>query len=280
MNEIFTPARPSGAELLRQRYRGDAPDVPALNETLDGLLAHRSVRAFLSDALPEGTLALLVAAAQSAASSSNLQVWSVVAVEDPARKARLAALAGHQKHILEAPLFLLWILDLHRLTALGAARGEPAEALSYFESFLLGSVDASIAAQNAVVALESLGLGAVYTGGIRNHPAAVAAELGLPPQAFALFGLAIGRPDPARPASVKPRLPQEAVLFREQYEWGAQQQQGIAAYDERLREFQREQGLPERDWTAQAGARVRNAASLSGRDVLRDVLHRLGFGLR
>jgi nitroreductase len=280
MNEIFTPARASATERLRQRYRGDAPDITALNGTLDGLLAHRSVRAYLPDALPEGTLELLVAAAQSASSSSNLQVWSVVAVEDAARKARLAALAGNQKHILEAPLFLLWIVDLHRLAALGEARGEPTEALPFLESFLLGAVDTTLAAQNAVVALESLGLGAVYIGAIRNRPVEVAAELGLPPQAFALFGLAVGHPDPAWPASVKPRLPQQAVLFREQYEWGAQQQAGIAAYDETLRQFQREQGLPERSWTEQVGERVRNAASLHGRDVLHAALRQLGFGLR
>ncbi len=280
MNEIFRPARVSTAERLRQRYRGDMPDVAAVNETLDGLLAHRSVRAYLPDRLPDGTLEILVAAAQSASSSSNLQVWSVVAVENTERKARLAAFAGNQQHILEAPLFLLWLVDLHRLTALGETRGEPAEALTYLESFLLGAVDTSIAAQNAVVALESLGLGAVYIGGIRNRPVEVAAELGLPPHVFALFGLAIGHPDPARPADVKPRLPQDAVLFKEQYEWGERQRAGIAAYDEHLRSFQREQNLPERDWTEQAGTRVRGAGSLSGRDVLRDVLHHLGFALR
>lgn len=280
MNEIFTPARASAAERLRQRYRGDVPDVSLLNETLDVLLSHRSVRAYLPEKLPDGTLEILVAAAQSASSSSNLQVWSVVAVEDEARKARLAALAGDQAHILEAPLFLLWLVDLHRLTALGEARGEPAEALTYLESFLLGAVDTSIAAQNAVAALESLGLGAVYTGGIRNHPAEVAAELGLPPHVFPLFGLAVGRPDPARPAGVKPRLPQDVVLFKEQYEWGERQRAGIAAYNERLRGFQREQNLPARDWTEQAGTRVRNAGSMSGRDVLRAVLHQLGFALR
>ncbi len=265
---------------LRQRYRADVPGIVALNETLEVLLSHRSVRAYLPEKLPEGTLETLVAAAQSASSSSNLQAWSVVAVEDPARKARLAALAGNQQHILDAPLFLLWIADLHRLAALAGERGETAEALDYFEAFLLGAVDASLAAQNAVVALESLGLGAVYIGAIRNRPAEVAAELNLPPRAFALFGLAIGRPDPARPAQVKPRLPQEVVLFREQYEWGETQRAGIAAYDERLRGFQREQNLPAQGWTAQAGARVKNAASLNGRDVLRDVLHKLGFALR
>ncbi len=276
----------SGAALY-ERYR-DTPDVdmPGWNDTLDILVAHRSVRRYRPDPLPPGTIELLVAAAQSAASSSNLQPWSVVAVEDPARKARLAALAGNQQQIVQAPLFLLWIVDHHRLTRIGAQRDTPAAGLHFLESFLLGAVDTSLAAQNAVVALESIGLGSCYIGGIRNNPAEVAAELGLPPQAFALFGLTVGYPDPATPAAVKPRLPQKAVLFRERYavpdaapDAGDPVDPAIAAYDRRLRSFQREQLLPERDWSEQASQRVRGAESLAGRDVLRTVLRGLGFRL-
>jgi nitroreductase len=58
------------------------------------LLSHHSTRAFLPEPVPDETLTTLIAAAQSAATSSNLQPWSVVAVEDHGRKARLAALAG------------------------------------------------------------------------------------------------------------------------------------------------------------------------------------------
>jgi nitroreductase len=278
---LATPvAEVSAQTLLRDRYRQDLPLPAQWNETLDVLLSHRSVRAYLPGPLPAGTLETLVAAAQSAATSSNLQAWSVVAVEDPARKARLAELAGNQKHIVEAPLFLVWLVDLARLGRMAEERGVPADALPYLESFLVGVVDAALAAQSAVVALESLGLGSVYIGAMRNKPAEVAAELGLPPHVFALFGMAIGRPDPARPASVKPRLPQQAVLFRENYGWDATQRDAIAAYDERMRGFQREQGQAEQGWTVPIGNRVRDAGSLSGRDVLRSVLHGLGFDLR
>jgi len=264
---------------LGERYR-DTLDLPvAWNETLDILLGHRSVRAFLSDPLPEGIVETLVAAAQSAASSSNLQPWSAVAVENPERKARLAALAGNQKHIAQAPLFLVWLIDLHRLERIGQARGTATDGLDYLETLLLGAVDTSIAAQNAVVALESLGLGAVYAGGIRNQPAEVARELGLPPHVVALVGLAIGFPDPAAPASVKPRLPQGAVLFHEQYRHGPDHT-AIAAYDTRLRSFQREQAMAERDWSEQATHRVRGAEALSGRHLMRDILLGLGFGLK
>ncbi|HWI86767.1 MAG TPA: NADPH-dependent oxidoreductase [Sphingomonas sp.] len=264
---------------LGERYR-DALDLPiAWNETLDTLLAHRSVRSFSPDPVPAGTIELLVAAAQSAASSSNLQPWSVVAIEDAELKARLAALAGDQEHIARAPLFLVWLIDLHRLESIGKARGTPTDGLHYLETLLLGAVDTAIAAQNAVVALESLGLGAVYAGGIRNKPVEVARELGLPPHVVALVGLAIGFPDPGAPASVKPRLPQRAVLFREQYRQGPDHA-AIAAYDSRLRGFQRSQGMAERDWSEQATHRVRGAETLSGRHRMRDILLGLGFGLK
>jgi nitroreductase len=268
------------ARRFHDRYRDDFAVPDAWNDTLDVLLSHRSVRAYLPDKLPDGIVEILVAAAQSASSSSNLQAWSVVAVEDAARKARLAAFAGNQRHILEAPLLLVWLVDLARLTRLAEERSAPSAALDYIECFLLGAVDAALAAQNAVVALESLGLGAVYIGALRNKPAEVAAELGLPPHVFPIFGLVVGRPDPARPTAVKPRLPPDAVLFRERYAWGETQRQAVAAYDERIKAFQREQGLPEQDWTVLAGNRVRDAKSLNGRDVLRTVLHQLGFQLK
>lgn len=263
-----------------QRYRSDPPATVGWNETLRVLLAHRSTRAFLPDPLPQGTLETLIAAAQSAPTSSNLQAWSVIAVEDPERKARLARLAANQRHIVEAPLFLVWLLDLNRLTQVAAAGGGSAEALRYIECFLLGVIDTALAAQNAMVALQSLGLGGVYIGAVRNKPAEIAAELGLPSHVFALFGLALGRPDPARPASIKPRLPQEGVLFREQYSFGEPQLHAIATYNSNLRAFQREQGTAEQDWAAMVARRLRNAQSLDGRHVLREVFEEFGFGLR
>ena len=264
---------------FQARYGGESPPSGAWNETLDLMLAHRSVRAYLPEALPDGALAAAIAAAQSASTSSNLQAWSVIAVEDKERRQRLAALSEN-RHVGIAPLVLIWLADLARLQQLSEDGGEPGEGLDYFEAFLLAAVDAALAAQNAALALESLGLGCCYIGGMRNKPLEIAAELATPPQVFALFGMTVGIPDPARPAAVKPRLPQAAVLFREQYQWDEAQRAAIAHYNERLREFQREQGMREQDWSAQATARVRDEKALTGRHILLDVLHRFGFKLR
>lgn len=272
-------ARDRARARLYDRYRAELDLPAAWNDTLDTIVAHRSVRAYLPDPLPEGSVELLVAAAQSAASSSNLQPWSVIAVEDPTRKQRLAHYAGDQRHIVDAPLFLVWLVDLNRLEHIGEVAGRRVEAIEFLETFLLGAIDTSLAAQNAVLAAESIGLGTVYTGGIRNRPAEVAAELGLPPQVFALFGMAVGRPDPAAPASVKPRLPQDAVLFREQY-GNDDGDRALSAYNRRLRTFQQEQGLAEQDWTAIVANRLRGPDILHGRDKLKAILEGLGFGLR
>jgi nitroreductase len=263
---------------LFRRYGADVTPPGAWNATLDLLLSHRSVRHYADAPLPDGALEAAVAAAQSASTSSNLQLWSVIAVEDAARKQRLSVLAGNQAHVANAPLLLVWLADLNRLRQLGERAGAATEGLDYFEAFLLAATDAALAAQNAMVAFESLGLGGCYIGGIRNDAPAVAAELGLPDKVFALFGMTVGVPDPARPAQVKPRLPQDVVLMREQYQSASDA--AIAAYNERLRAFQRAEGMREQDWSGLMIRRVRDAAALTGRHLLRDFLNRIGFRLR
>ena len=262
--------------LIGARYRDGAVATGPWNEVLTTILAHRSVRAYLPDPLPAGTLECLVAAAQSASTSSNLQTWSVVAVEGPARKARLAELASGQKHIVQCPLYLIWCVDLARLRLAAEERQIVLNGLDYLEPFIVGVVDAALAAQNAAVGLEFLGLGHVLIGAMRNHPEEVAAELGLPPHVMALFGICVGYPDPTVATGVKPRLPQRAVLHREQYS-AAGQSEAFVEYDERIRAFHREQKMPEIDWTQQATTRVRTVASLHGRDRIREALDFLGF---
>jgi nitroreductase len=267
-------------ETVQARYgAGAGPDraLEATNPVLETLLGHRSIRAFTGAPLAEGTLETLVAAAQSAPTSSNLQAWSVVAVQDEARRGRLAELSARQGFVRQAPLFLCWIADISRLTRLGEAHQTRMEGLDYLESFLVALVDAALAAQNALVAAESLGLGTVYVGALRHHPEKVAAELALPPGAFAAFGLAVGHP--AVQGAVKPRLPQSLVLHREQYGM-AGEPDAIAGYDRALGAFSEAQGMGRQDWSQRMLSRVGTAAGLSGRHRMREALEALGFPLK
>ena len=263
---------------LTARYADPELTLGVTSDVLALQLAHRSVRRFGPRDVTADELTALIAAAQSAPTSSNLQPWSVVAVREPARKARLAGLAGGQAFIEQAPLFLIWVADLGRARRLADRAAVELAAADYLETTLIGFVDTALAAQNAVVAAHSLGLGSVFVGAIRNHPEEVAAELKLPPHTVATFGLAVGTPDPAEPAGVKPRLPQAAVLHHEQYDAAAADAH-IDSYDRRLTAYHEGFGLPG-GWSSRVLARLKGPESMAGRHRLRETLGRLGFPSR
>lgn len=264
---------------LAARYGvGHDFSLPFWNSTIDALLNHRTTRAYLPKSLPEGTIELLVAAAQSAPTSSNLQAWSVVAVQDKDRKARLAGYTGGNAHILTAPLFLVWLIDLKRLRAVAKQHGNEGEGLDYLESFVIGAIDAALAAQNAVAVIDSLGLGSCYVGGVRNQPNDVARELRLPAEMVAVFGLTVGYPNPDVITDVKPRLPQSSILFHETYSESSETD--LETYDDVMKAFQVKQNLPQSGWTAAIAKRVKNAEALSGRATLTATLRGLGFPIK
>ncbi|MBO0843286.1 MAG: NADPH-dependent oxidoreductase, partial [Nocardioides sp.] len=119
--------------------------------------------------------------------------------------------------------------------------------------------------------------GTVCVGAARNHPEEIAAEIGLPSGSFVVFGLAVGVPDPAERAGVKPRLPQAAVLHHETYDVTADEE--LQSYDERLAAYNREVGL-RGAWTERVLVRLADRTALKGRDVLRDQLEKLGLPSR
>src|SRR5690606_14042956 len=95
----------------------------------------------------------------------------------------------------------------------------------------------------AMAAAESLGLAGCFVGGMRNQPEEVAQLLGLPPRVFGVFGMTLGKEDPAHPAVVKPRLPQPAVLHFERYQPVAQQQADVATYNGAMAAFYEQQQM-------------------------------------
>lgn len=174
---------------------------------------HRSIRDYLPDPLPKGTVEALVTAAQSASTSSNLQAYSIIAVQDPEKRKLLAEWSGNP-FAAKAPLILVFCPDLYRLEKVCQRQGYEFADRS-MEMFIVAVVDAALASQNAALAAESLGLGICYLGGIRNETAKVAELLQLPPRTFALFGMAVGYP--ASPSRVRHRLPMEVVLHHDRY---------------------------------------------------------------
>lgn len=268
------------ARALADRYgAGAVPPAGPWNATLELMLAHRSVRGYRDTPLAPGTLETLVAAAQSAATSSNLQTWSVVVVEDPAVRAELAEVANGQAHIREAPLFLVFLADVSRNTRLAEQEGAELVGLPYLESFVVAAIDAALAAQNAVLAAQSLGLGTVYIGALRNDPERVARLLGLPPGTMGVFGLCVGHARQGAEGEVKPRLPQSVVLHRGRYD-ATRETAERAAYDRRMEDFSARNEMAASGWTQRVIARLGSMKALSGRDRMRAAIQSLGFPLR
>ncbi|HYR67903.1 MAG TPA: nitroreductase family protein [Reyranella sp.] len=264
------------AEALARRYGSALPPVGPWNETIASMLDHRSVRGFLPDPVPAGTLETLIAAAQSAASSSNMQLWSAIAVSDPVKKKVLAEIAGNQKHIEQCPIYIAWVADLSRNERLSQAERTEFATLPWLETFMVACIDAALAAQNAVVAAQSLGLRTVYIGAMRNDPVRVAELLGLPPRAFVVFGLCVGYPDPKAKNEVKPRLPQSTVLHHERYD-PAPETKDRPAYDAEMSKFSARNEMQATTWTQRVLNRMGPLRSMNGRERMRAALARLGF---
>jgi nitroreductase len=269
-------------ELLTRRYGSQAPDERAdalLTPTIRSLLGHRSVRRYRPDPLPPGALELLIAAAQSASTSSNLQTFSIIASTDPAHKAEISRLCGKQKHIDDCPLFLIFCADLARLEYVCQTAGTPDLGLDYMEMLIMAIVDASLAAQNLAAAAESLGLGVCYIGGARNHPDEMSELLRLPARAFAVFGLTVGVPATGE-ESVKARLPQlPGILHREVYDTAFEAP--VTAYEAALLAFNDSQeGRHGRGWRDGSAARVASPEALGAdRPRIKEILSRRRLGV-
>lgn len=210
-------------------YSSTPPSAVDATETIALIHRHASVRHYKPDPLPEGLIETIISAAQRASTSSNLQTWSVIAVREASKRQRLAELCDNQRFIAEAPLFLVWCADLARLERVCELRGYT-QVTRYVENFLVPTIDAALAAQNAALAAESLGLGICYVGALRNHPKEVIQLLRLPRLTFPLMGMTVGWP--ARPPRRKPRLPLQAVLHWETY--NPEQDAALLAYDREM----------------------------------------------
>ncbi len=194
----------------------------------DQMASHRSVRFFdRTRPLPEQALATMIAAAQHASTSSNMQMWSVVVVADPEKRRAMRSYCRDQAFVEEAPLFLVFCADTYRLRWLAERQGYGMN-YSRIDFLLAAAIDSALACQNATLAAESLGLGCCMVGGVRNKAREVAQLLGLPPGVFGTIGLAVGYA--ARINNVKPRLPPDVVVHTDRYSTG-RCEEGVARYD-------------------------------------------------
>ncbi len=217
-------------ELLRARFGTDAAG-PVVPEALAALLDRRVARRYRAEPVADALLDVLLAAAQSAPSKSDLQQYSVVVVRDPAKIKKIADWIGTMDWIASAPVFLVWCGDMRRGQRMCEAHGMP-HANNNLDTFLNTAVDCTLALAAFMAAADAAGLGSCPISYVRNHIEKLVPLLALPAGVYPVAGLTVGWPEFRRPVSM--RLPASVVVHRERYDDSTLADQ-IAAYDQRRR---------------------------------------------
>lgn len=244
-----------------------------MNEVINLLNNHRSIRSFTDKKLDKETIITLVKAAQSASTSSYVQAYSIIGVTDESLKQQLREVST-QQYVEDNGHLFVFVMDFNRHTLLSEENGTN---VSYgdTEKLLVGAIDVALAAQNLAVAAESLGLGICYIGSLRNNVSRVIELLNLPKGVFPLFGMVVGEPDDK--GSMKERLPSEAVYFENTYKSLQDEdvKSAVDVYDKNISEYYKERTNGERrdKWSEQ----VTNMLSKKIRLDVHDVLKSQGF---
>ena len=175
-----------------------------MNEVIRQLHERKSVRAYTGQAIAPEVKAAVLQAAVQAPTAGNQQMYTILDITDPVLKKTLSETCDHQPFIAEAEMVLVFCADFQKwYDAFHAAGCEPRKP--GVGDLMLAVTDTAIAAQNAVTAAHSLGLGSCYIGDIMENCETHRKLLGLPAYVFPCAMLVFGYPTEQQLAREKPR---------------------------------------------------------------------------
>ena len=220
------------ADLIEDRFglptRAGAA-LPA-EGTVAQLLAHRTHRRYKPDPVPDEVLEIVLAAALSAPSKSDLQQIGVVLVKDRARQATIGGWIPDMPWIATAPLFMVFCGDHRRIRRISGELHHRPFPNDTLDMFMNAAVDAGLVMQSFITAAEALGLGCCPISVVRNHVEKLSELLELPAGVFPVAGLTVGYPSQAGWISM--RLPPALTVHTDRYDDSDLPAQ-IEAYDRR-----------------------------------------------
>ena len=197
-----------------------------MNETLKVIGSRRSVRNYSNTPLTGEEKNTILGAAMRAPTAGNMMLYSIVEIEDQSLKDRLAVTCDNQPFIAKAPFVLLFAADYQRqfdmYTMSQAEEESRARGMEFRKpqegDLLLACCDAVIAAQTAVIAAESLGIGSCYIGDILEQYETHRDLLDLPPYAAPVALVCFGRPAVEREeVRLTPRYDPKFIVFKDKY---------------------------------------------------------------
>ncbi|HDF1169149.1 TPA: nitroreductase family protein [Staphylococcus aureus] len=195
---------------------------------------HHSVRKFKNKPLSEDVVKKLVEAGQSASTSSFLQAYSIIGIDDEKIKENLREVSG-QPYVVENGYLFVFVID-------------------YYRHHLVD--------QHAET---DMGYGIVFLGSLRNGVERVREILDLPDYVFPVFGMAVGEPADDENGAAKPRLPFDHVFHHNKYHADKETQYAqMADYDQTISEYydQRTNGNRKETWSQQIEMFLGNKARL------------------
>lgn len=188
-----------------------------MNETLYQLARRKSVRVYEDKPVCEEHKRLILEAAFQAPTAGNQQLYTIIDVTSQELKDALAVTCDNQPFIAKAPLVLVFCADCKKWYDAyldgGCAPREPGVG-----DLMLAVTDAAIAAQNAVTAAESLGIGSCYIGDVMENCEEQRRLLSLPRYVFPAVMLVFGWPTRQQQERPKPaRAPMEQMIHENGY---------------------------------------------------------------
>ena len=216
-----------------------------MNNTIQELMNRKSVRVFTEEKISRENKELILTAATQAPTAGNQQLYTIIDVTDPKLKEKLAVTCDNQPFIAEADMVLVFVADCQKwyegFKDAGAGPRNPGVG-----DLMLAVTDTAIAAQNAVVAAESLGIGSCYIGDIMENAEIHKEMLQLPEYAFPAVMLVFGYPTQQQKEREKPQRVElshvvhenayrtmEAAERKEMWE----NKTGVMSYEEWMKKF-------------------------------------------
>ena len=183
-------------------------------DLLESIISRASIRKFSDKPISKELLTLLLTAAQSAPSKSNLQQYSILIMQDKMLKLKVGELIGETKWALSSPVFLLFLADIRRNMKVTKEKGYEYKN-NNVDTFMNSVIDSALSMQSFICAAEASGLGICPISMIRNIIEEIRVLCKLPDGVFPIAGLALGWPDEKSPVSI--RMSQNIVIHNDHY---------------------------------------------------------------
>lgn len=182
--------------------------------TMDLLNYRASCRSFLDKDIPEDILNQVMEAGFHGATGGNLQPYAVIKIKNQETKDRIVNECHMQPIISNAPVNLLFCIDLRRIARWAKALHAPCTSPNSYRHFWIGFQDTIICAENMSTAADALGLGSVYIGSVDSCFDEIRDMLSLPEGVFPVVILSLGYPtkypDPAEKLGIKTLVHEES----------------------------------------------------------------------